>query len=1099
MALMRLYFAIVVLFLLLPLINSTSVASESSAGAFSTVSIYAKQYEDGQLNLLKFNVLLFNEREALFDKLNEKMVVVKISENEEHRGWNEETMRSIFGEPTGTEQWPWSPNLRTSIKLDKPVPRWEKVVYSGSKIKVKFNAFPNVIKREGEFISFYNFDFQVEFIKEIQVANMEQVVSEMRSLFTAGRNNEQKITEAANRAVQIERGVSDYLNNGGNCKETLSDLFGQTGSESTKLRWQAIAYNGDKVVVRLRGDEFQDTNWHGFNSWIEIERRMELTTPQTQTQFNFNFNSEEEYMSKIRETITELKRTASNLDFSPTSSNLAHLEELSQQYQQLVRELSEKANRRELDVEQDKVISDFEKLFSEQAEFQKENLRQLEFKNRLFNVSQSVSRPHCEGKETQCGDFQACVRAICTDARGGNEQCKNNVDDDGDTLVDCNDPDCFEEVSCGKKCMPICSGPGKCWECSGQECSSVCEQCSKCNDNNKNNPQACESICKPCGDCNNQKCSNKCESCWNCEDEYYGGGCRAQCKTCNACTESGRQDCGSECTTCNKCNYEKGNLKCNQQQVIDNQTYNCVCQTTMQCGECQHMNGETCSCVIDPQCTMREPERSEERQPNNETRQPQEEQRGNTTVNNAIPVNEPFIPQQSVNIEENKSKISTSRASPFSGLVTANGAAGACSMVCSTGQYCNAEKGWCECQEGFFDCDGDWQNGCESQKQCKECKQDSDCAPSRCTEDSQRVAAFACVRGDPFMEEVAGAEFGGNCAEYNSGKTENGVWLGAWGEGFEQFEQFKQQAQSRQDQKRCEGELQDAIKKRLELQSSLNDEFFNWLFNEVVSKDPDKFEEHVRTIWGVYDSFQRNSDDTARALRCLGRTDWPSEYVPVKAEVKTDFGKVTLWEEKKTTDFWGANQEIFSPYMKLWIFPQKEVFKHFFAEKIKTEGPKGPPPEELAKLRESPEAMAKIRKIAGAFGGDARVVVQAVDGNTPLAKFILVANEKDLIMIKDAQNYSGPVSATITVSIDFIYDVASSVAKDMEGERLDVPFWEQNKQPPRVVDEAVGAVKIFSRIFGGVINGDIKIEPISAVPSVLIALQELMSMITSQA
>ncbi len=1065
----------------------------ASAVPFSQVADYAKQYEAGQLSYLQFSVLVQNEKEKLFDELNAKTITVKIGEFEEHRGWDEATLRALFGEPTEMEKWAWSPNLDTSIRLEKPVPRWEETIYEGTKVRVTFNTWPQVIKREGETLLFYDLDLRSDFIEKRDF-DIEKMKSEIKQLFENARNNGEKLREAAEKSVEFERQLGDYLrNNEQLCKETLKSWFGKEGGESTKLRWDAIVHDGEKSIVKLRGEEWTETNWHGFNSWVENEWRVEFSPESREEVYDFDYSSAGEYTAKVRETISELKRTAANLDSNPSSANLQHLQSLSQQYSSLVNKFNEKVGRRELEITQEELIKEFEGIFSEQREFTKENFKQVEFKDRLVNISKEVSGSYCSGEETSCGELQACVNAACVDAKGGNEQCQNSVDDDGDTLADCDDPDCFDEVSCGKKCYSTCSGPDKCWECGGQECKNECEACGQCNDNNPNNPEACSASCDSCGKCTEQKCSSKCETCWECEDEYYGGGCRSECKSCNECNENnidGTRDCSAECLQCNKCNYEKGNNKCEPPKALDPVLFECSCPE-VQCGFCEYQDYETCSCKFVQSCVPPSEERPNENftivSVVNETTAPQ-----NVADNSTAPA-----PVQSTTVASSSSRAFSPLPYSLTGLATAgelSATSSACGGACSANQYCDLGSGWCQCQQGFNDCDGDWQNGCESTKECKQCKSNSDCAPSRCSEDNLRLVAFQCKQGEPWIEDVANAEFGGNCGQGGSEKFETGVWFSAWGEGYENFDQFKQQAWNKQDSAHCEYELQQAVKQRMEFQSSINDEFFSWFFNTIVVQNPNDFEKHVGSVWRVYDVLQRNSDDTARALRCLGRSDWPSEYVPINAEIKTDFGKVRIWEEMKKTSFWGTEQQILSPYMKMWVFPPKQVFKKFFAEKIREEGPRGPSPEELAMMRQWPPAMEKIKKIANAFGGDARIIVQVVDEGKPLVKFIFIVNERDLIRIEDAENYRGKVSATVSVSLDFVYDVASSVAKEMEGEHVQYPYWEEDKRPPTVFNDAVDAVKIFTRIFQGFVTGEISIQPPSALPSIIFILQEMMTM-----
>ena len=956
-----------------------SFASLSFADTLSTsVSTYAQQYESGEINLLQFNVLLTTEREKLFKSLNARVITISSEKSDDREGewqemgWDQNQMRSIFGEPTQHEAWAWSPISRKSVRLTAPAPAWRKVLYNGEKIRVVIDSWPQVIERDDGSFLFYNFELRPEFKQDLNF-NIASIATEFKTVFQEARGNDEKLKEAALKTVQIERGIGDYLReNKLSCKESLQSWFGQQGGISNKLKWNALIYSGKSITLRLSGDEWTDQNWHGFNSWIEMDQRavemrdLPLSTDEKVNPFMLPTSSA--YISRIREVLNELKRTSANFDLNPTSYNFQHAQKLSNDYQQLSNELMNRVGRNELGTAtSEQVVAEMERIFAEQSDFTKENVKEFEFKQSLFNVTKSKTSSYCSQKEDQisCGESQTCSNAVCI------------------------------QSTCDIKCS----------ECQyADRTSCACINIRQCVPQQREEPKQPD---------------------WSSQDEN---------------------------------------------QTQQNRTY-------------------------DPNM----PDQFD----SNETKEPQ---RDAESQNASVKI------ESTVQSDRNNVNSTNFSISPFTGLEVSiplpqsqtfersdqEGQKQFCPDSCSINQFCTPEKGWCECKQGFFDCDGDGQNGCESQNQCTECKQDNDCAPARCSEDNGRVVQFQCKQGDSWIEQVASAELGGNCAERNSGEIEPNVWISAWGEGFENFDQYKQRAWSTSDKTRCAIELEEATKKRLELQASLNDEFFNWFFAKIVVENPGDFEKQGRSIGAVYEAFQRNSDDTARSLRCLGRSDWPAEYKEVRAEVKTEFGKVQLWEERKRTNFWGTEQEVFSPYLKMWVFPTKQMFKKFFVEKIKEEGPEGPTPEELAEIRQSPEAMEKIKKIAGAFDGDARIIVQAVDDGKPIVKFIFIVNERDLIKIEPAETYGGPVSATVSVSLDFVYDLVSSQMKEMEGEHLQVPYWEEQSRPSTVVNDGVVVVKIFTRIFSGIVNGEISITPPSALPKIVFILQEMMTMIMSE-
>ncbi len=1061
--------------------------ASASAQSLASVEQYAQQFENGEVSLLQLEILLSSEREKVFDELNKQRLEINIGEDH-YSVWSEEAMRGLFGEPTDTERWAWSPIEDKSVRLAAPVPRWDKKLYEGNKVRVVFDSWPMLFQRGDKNIVFYNFDFRTEFKQDVDL-NVQGEVAEIKALLETGRGNDAQLKEAATKAVQLERVLGDFLHSSEQtCKETLASWIGQSRGESSQLRWEATLYNGQNIGVFLHGDEWTESEWHGFSTWVEFQG--DAPPEQEPELMEFDYASSAEYLAHLRSTLADLKRTAENFDRDNSPESARHGRRLARQFEELVRSFTDKVGRRELEISQDELVAEFEKIFAEQQDFKRENVRKVEYRQILVNVTEQRSSSYCNAVEQSCGQFEACANAACVSAKGGNEQCENNSDDDGDGLSDCDDPDCFDFIACGKKCEPVCSGENGCWQCGGEQCNRECDACGQCNENNPGNPGACNAVCDACGQCTQQKCAPRCEDCWECEDEYYGSGCRSECKQCEACNEAGGEDCEAECFSCNKCNYEKGNLRCEAPKVVNAQTYSCECPQT-QCLPGQYLEWETCSCqgeAVEP------PSEQEQREPApvNQTREESADQ--------------PVVPQQDTSVVNNATtnfpqvtgKVTGLFALPYS-LTSLEVAAsfensGPCGGACSANQYCASDKGWCECSQGFYECDGDWKNGCESTKQCTPCKSDSDCAPQRCSEDKLRVVDFRCVSGEGWFEEVAQAEFAGFCGQRNSGEFDSGAWISAWGEGFENFDRFKQIEQQKQDAVHCERELQQFKAQRLELQNSLNDGFLQWFFDQVVIENPNDFEAHMEKVWGIYNAFQRNSDETARALRCMGRSDWPEEYELIKVNLETEFGKIEIWEEKKRTSFWGVEQEIFSPYMKMWVFPPKSVFKRFFAEKIREEGPEGPTPEELAMMRRSPFVMQKIKKIADNFGGDARIIVQAVDEGEQLVRFIFIVNERDLVRIEPADDYSGPVSATISVSLDFIYDSASSFEKDMRGAEVIYPHWEHGQEPPRVLNQAVDMVKVFFRIFQGFTSGEITVEPPSALPAIVMTLQEMMSM-----
>ncbi|MDP3742707.1 MAG: hypothetical protein Q8R15_05310, partial [Candidatus Micrarchaeota archaeon] len=758
------------------------------ADSFATsVSSYGEQFEAGQINYLQFSVLLNNEREKLFDTLNGDEATFRDREDDEEnrqefRGWDQDKMRQLFGEPTQFEQWAWSPLVSKSVKLTSPVAVWRKTLYDGSKIKVSLDSWPQVIQRDGQTNVFYNFDLRSDY-KESEDFNIEQMINAFKNLAQSSVGNSEKQKEAALKAVEFEKQLQDYLqNNKRQCRETLAGWFGYSASESNKLKWSATLFEGESVTVKLAGDEMTDQDWHWVNSWIDVQHRLEMAVVNQQIgEANFGYSASGEYTAKMREIINELKRGAANLDANPSPDNLHFVESQRQQYEQVVNEFMKKVGRREFDISNDEAIAEIEKIFVEQNGFSKENVKQFEFKQRLLNFSREVTSSYCSGNEISCGELLTCSNAVsCVESTCGDVRCGPCQYQDRTTCTCVQARDCVprDEVRPFEGEFP-------------QNQTQV-------------QPQWNQTQVQPQ---------------WNQTEQLPRNESNQATVNENRTSVTGSGDGTCDCPANPMPMCQAGYSAISTQYEYDSPTcssYVLTCWRT--------------TCQPDPS--------------------------SNSTTASA---------------KENR--LLQRLYSPLTGLVVEEQPVeGQSPSICNPSQCNNpnqvcGSQAWCECSQGFWDCDGDWLNGCESTKQCKQCTTNRDCAIPRCSEDHGRVVNFECKQGEVHSEETGGVEFAGNCAERNSGEFEAGVWLGAWGDDFQQFEQFKQQAWSANDAKRCEAELGQAKRKRIELQSSLNDEFFKWFFDNFVSTNPNDFEKQGKAIRGIYESFQHNSDETARALR----------------------------------------------------------------------------------------------------------------------------------------------------------------------------------------------------------------------------------------
>ncbi|MFH1209654.1 MAG: hypothetical protein V1663_02605 [archaeon] len=418
-----------------------------------------------------------------------------------------------------------------------------------------------------------------------------------------------------------------------------------------------------------------------------------------------------------------------------------------------------------------------------------------------------------------------------------------------------------------------------------------------------------------------------------------------------------------------------------------------------------------------------------------------------------------------------------------------------CPGGCREHQYCNEKVGWCECEKGFRDCDGDWMNGCEiTEEECKGCKTDEDCAEPRCSEQGNVIQKFGCMKGESWIEEKGQFGLGGGCVVNPTGRIDPYIDFYAWGEKFDRLEQRRRIEQMSMHKGWCEWELENVKKERKEIEDSLNEEFYQWFFEEYVNIDPENFERYIGGIWDIYWRIVDVDRKTAEMLNCLDIETWPEEYKEINIKYEGDYGNVEIWEERKEVDFnmgskeFRDKREMFSPYMKAWIFPNKEFVKNMFIEKMKTGEFLGPPdehrsslsPSDLEKIRQDEEVMGIINELIEKYK-DAELFFVIKDNEEILFKMLINVNENVLI---NAQVNKDPVDEPdvyFEADFDFIYNMIEKQEKSINGDKVENPPWEKKEGIGNTIKEITNNAEMATVIFGGIVSGDVKIKPLTGL------------------
>ncbi|MBW2974080.1 hypothetical protein KY366_00020, partial [Candidatus Woesearchaeota archaeon] len=609
---------IVLLFLIL-----FSLTSLVSAGVIdqkiNSIVHYAEQYELGKIDYLQLIVYGNTIREEINSQLGQEY---RVEGDWVHRGFSEEDVKKLFGQPTEMTSWVWVVNEEHDEYVDEKLPKWEKRLFDGRKIMITFNAWPQIIKKQDGIIRFYEVDFHIRFKTHYQF-DLDGMLSEIKSKAEQYVENKQNGRNLAEKIVEYGEFLWGYLEqNNDDCKDIMKEFFSSEHKQEQqkKVRLTVDAYEGKNLILRINVEACESCEWPHVNMWFDIDtmgrfKRDGLNALKGQDKHELSEEQTiEELQAELEDTIEGLIGLVEESDKAGEfrnperiSSSRAALEKinmlLDEKYYGDVRDKSEGYEKR---------LSFLTGLLGRYGQVQKEAFTEIRYENRLVEEFEEISNKHCRQAEFECGLDEGCLDGECIDAKGGLEDCHNMIDDDGDGIADCPDPDCAAE--CGWICKDQCQE--ECWSCHERECSSECQECWRCNDNGGKNcddlcrdtcwkcqEEKCESkpFCKPCKKCQEdardeyeeQKCNMLCaededsQDCENCQNNLKQRQCRDVCE--DSCWQCKRENCHEtgECKDCWECDWDKDGKKCESRCEGCWECENKNCNEKEVCSECR--------------------------------------------------------------------------------------------------------------------------------------------------------------------------------------------------------------------------------------------------------------------------------------------------------------------------------------------------------------------------------------------------------------------------------------------------------------------------------------------------------------------------------
>ena len=126
--------------------------------------------------------------------------------------------------------------------------------------------------------------------------------------------------------------------------------------------------------------------------------------------------------------------------------------------------------------------------------------------------------------------------------------------------------------------------------------------------------------------------------------------------------------------------------------------------------------------------------------------------------------------------------------------------------------------------------------------------------------------------------------------------------------------------------------------------------------------------------------------------------------------------------------------------------------------------------------------MKYITDLSEKYGGSADALVTISDNGEPVFNIAMAVNQDVLFDVRPVAEYTGEPDIKVTIDFEFVYDIISAAEKRMQTER---PPWDQKFRMGDGVKQVMTQAKIITKIIGAITTGDIKVEPMSALPDVL--------------
>ncbi|MEK6848122.1 MAG: hypothetical protein AABX65_00630 [Nanoarchaeota archaeon] len=487
---------LLILFLAVFMLSFASALSNSSGinSDIQKVTSYAEDYETGNINYIQLMVYLSSIKQSLNQKLG-------AAEMRDGGLLKEEQIKEVLGEQFDETKWVWVEGENREKKFDRPVPTWRKIIFDGKTIQIRLSAYPSIFNRckkfqyeenskdsenpeekpaEGECVDslIYRLNFETEFKKQEEQIDFSGKIDYIKS-FAEKLNSDpsSENSEAlARESVNAEKTFESYFrSNQGKCEDVMISIFGSENQrDKQKMTASDISfYNGDNFEAKLRIEMCDDCQWN----WISVNIWIEGKGPNFKMPKDFkDMNSEsgdprekykgmtsESFKTEVKTVIENIKSSLEKNDIESAYRGINQLNIINEAWNEKSNNVWEEVNKNFVSKQQTlqgKELEDFNRNYGWIKEEQEKRKLVSELSKKNYEERKQFYNELFSGydkREFYYEQTEFEKRLIENFKENGQEICNNNIDDNKNEKVDCDDNQCGGKI-CGETKAEIILG-----------------------------------------------------------------------------------------------------------------------------------------------------------------------------------------------------------------------------------------------------------------------------------------------------------------------------------------------------------------------------------------------------------------------------------------------------------------------------------------------------------------------------------------------------------------------------------------------------------------------------------------------------------------